>query len=328
MPQRRNYAVAVLSPDKPPHFHVNMSTDNPAKAAKSMFLPYSGKVRVEFLPDVGTMYWRETPDKSYEPNKAATELTADKIRIAGQAIIVGMPKTKDRHTSLNAEIEITITNVYNTVHGLPLVTSHASRTSSKRPNKPKPAFEYFLMDEKKRLLAKKEDCDAEVVRDSWEQLEDEEKTKYVGKAEADLKRFNREMDEYKAKVKESGTGLEHPKHGRSAWVLWGSENSHMNQQERARVWKGMSDEDKEKWNQEAAVDKVRYDKEMVGYTAKLADFEKFQASTKTSAKRHHSTIDVVGDSAPKRTKSILKPEPQEDPSSSDSSSSDEDETVD
>ncbi len=322
MPQRRNYSVVVLSPDKPPHFHVNMSTDNAAKAAKAMFLPYQGKVREEFLQNVGTMYWRDTADKYYEPNKAATELSPNKTRISGQAIIVGMPKTKDRQNSLNTEAETTIVNVYNEAHGLPPVTGQPTRTSSKRPNKAKLPFEYFLMEEKKRYLANKEDCYADVVRESWEQLQDEEKAKYVERGEVDLKRFNREMDEYKAKANEADTGMEQPKHPRSAWVLWGCENLHMNLKERSAMWPSV---DKEEWNQKAAEDKARFERQSLEYNAKIADFKKFQDSTKTTSKR---TIDVVGESAPKRTKSILKQapvEPQEDPSSSDSSSSEDEE---
>lgn len=161
------------------------------------------------------------------------------------------------------------------------------RTKEKDPNAPKrPRSAYILFCSERRNDAKAIQPDAgatdilKLLGQMWQQLTPEEKVPWVEKAEMDKQRYKQEMMHYVPPVRPKGKKKRDPsapKRACSAYIFFGAairdqikadmpdaKNTDILRETGAR-WQKLSDADRQIYQQQAAADRARYEREIVSY---------------------------------------------------------------
>jgi len=146
------------------------------------------------------------------------------------------------------------------------------KKKAKDPNKPKRAmvaFMYFSIDQRPEVQKRQPELKiadvSKVLGERWRNMSAAQKAKYDAKAAADKKRYEKEMKAYKPPYK--------PKRPMVAFMFFSIEQRPSVQKKNPSLgiadiskvlgqqWRGMSAGQKAKYEEKAAKDKVRYEKE-------------------------------------------------------------------
>jgi len=155
----------------------------------------------------------------------------------------------------------------------------------------------------------------QMVSDKFKELSPEERAVWEEKAKADRKRYEEEMAEYSAPEDESDEDepskkkakkdKKAPKNARSAYTYFGNEmretmkaeNSDMSFAEVNKMlgerWKQLSAAEKQKFEDMAAADKKRYEKDMESYTPPSGTKKKTKAKKDKNAPKRGSTSFLI-----------------------------------
>ena len=213
--------------------------------------------------------------------------------IRGLCILLGEDE-KGNTVSVSPDSVKHVSDLYHQQTGKNMPIRKTKRQTTDAPNKAKRDFDYFnkSFQEVRRAELKSKGLVQQLgaivaeARSAWLAMNQEEQAPFKAKAAEDKARYDREMAEYLK------THPVRPQNGRNAYYFFNKANP---DKAKRPNWQDMKDEDKKPFEEQAALDKVRFEADVEVYKKYCQDkgfnFDEMMASKKR--KKAPSTTPVV-----------------------------------